>query len=1329
MIHSINRFITDFANLFVDGHSQHGGETMLIEEHVKKHPYVNLTDNDIEKVNFDDRKMKYLMKNPEILGYEPIFGKYIGTQIYELNQFAKYLSDTHVENVLNTFYKISDNGTFVPDRKTQILGFMIQSGYYCDWMYMIFDIFKNILNKNDELRKFNKKILDMPEIKGQILRMINHSEEYKCIMNCIELIIENTELENIKNGLSECRIQLNRLLQLDTKDDDIYEELNDIYNRIFKYTKKGLKKDKRNIAGLTLFIESIIRTISHNEALKEEQIAILKETCTTTGYRCVSIHIDNIYDKLDYKLSSNRKKLEDLSINVIQALILNSMRINVYPPFMITGMLSGYYFETTKLYYKDEYFDMFNIYVKNVKRVMDDKYIDMKRNEYEYTRYKRYVENANIRTMSLDKINLYSEVSKATYHGIKFSACMETAILNLVRVLSSVGVKPKDEKYKLLLEIRNPQEQIDTITLYLAEDERLKSHMVKADHELNATKLAVISTLKIIYDIKSDMNSVTNVFAHLNSDIEINNETDKSITFKINNTGLTFSYNGQHGVIKYDIKHMNSKCLYDEVTITNNELEISYKYITQNMDMYFIYKKRSKGDNIFTKARYKTIPYLKEDKIFQSPLDSLNVDNYSQKYIYCDDLEYVATNLKLIEYGRVYLDILLNKECVLNENINKIDSKTTDIIIVLIGNNMRTIKQNYSTKRFESSSEKEVNLREKKIQKYKLRKNYMSKILDVQEMYNIPLINKNVLNTFPVMIMNMEISMSMDMGVLTKFDDNVSAMFEMLNDLDLEYDEKTLGLYTILPKLQKIVLLYEKNKNSVKYDGDLLDDVLNFHRQYFIDEILTIMDTYGYKFTKETLNMLYNSQFISDMYFLKIFENISELENVSDYYNNYTLELAFSQISAERRKKLLELEEKHGKKYDEKTITHIIQNFKYNNMRGFDFNTFLAELLELIEFTKDNKSYPKNFVGLVLKHIGNYRITTNLENYMKIYNMLKANANIYTPENIGYVYLTNSLEEVHEYHRQLHIEYDDLENMYYTDFVYDGDMRNINGLDILQNVYNYTLVKQIIDITLHHLSNDTQYTAFLLRMLCRKKLVCTNCENGKFNEHDEQHLLNYIIETNNSKFNMVEKPFERYCNWMLSRSNILNTIDIIMKHYGTEYSNYIIPCILFVLKRMPYDKGLVNMPIIKTMILKIIDYLTPTKRTAFIFDILNMDYQNYSKNTEIRTEISESINRIIDEHECDYVFNIHVMENIVIALRYDSDLAIKIFDKIKTDELEYNEDLDSKLRNVYRRDLSDCENCTYIRTYLTRNNYMNPSTHTDTPPVKRRFGRRFGQRR
>lgn len=184
-----------------------------------------------------------------------------------------------------------------------------------------------------------------------------------------------------------------------------------------------------------------------------------------------------------------------------------------------------------------------------------------------------------------------------------------------------------------------------------------------------------------------------------------------------------------------------------------------------------------------------------------------------------------------------------------------------------------------------------------------------------------------------------------------------------------------------------------------------------------------------------------------------------------------------------------------------------------------------------------------------------------------------------------------------------------------------------------------------------------------------------------------------------------------------------------MKHYGTEYSNYIIPCILFVLKRMPYDKGLVNMPIIKTMILKIIDYLTPTKRTAFIFDILNMDYQNYSKNTEIRTEISESINRIIDEHECDYVFNIHVMENIVIALRYDSDLAIKIFDKIKTDELEYNEDLDSKLRNVYRRDLSDCENCTYIRTYLTRNNYMNPSTHTDTPPVKRRFGRRFGQRR
>ena len=51
MIHSINRFITDFANLFVDGHSQHGGETMLIEEHVKKHPYVNLTDNDIEKVN------------------------------------------------------------------------------------------------------------------------------------------------------------------------------------------------------------------------------------------------------------------------------------------------------------------------------------------------------------------------------------------------------------------------------------------------------------------------------------------------------------------------------------------------------------------------------------------------------------------------------------------------------------------------------------------------------------------------------------------------------------------------------------------------------------------------------------------------------------------------------------------------------------------------------------------------------------------------------------------------------------------------------------------------------------------------------------------------------------------------------------------------------------------------------------------------------------------------------------------------------------------------------------------------------------------------------
>ncbi len=181
-------------------------------------------------------------------------------------------------------------------------------------------------------------------------------------------------------------------------------------------------------------------------------------------------------------------------------MILNSMRINVYPPFMITGMLSGYYFETTKLYYKDEYFDMFEIYEKNVKRVMDDKYIDMQRNEYKYTRYKRYIEKNNIRIISLNKINLYSEVSKATYNGILFPACAETAILNLVRVLNSIGVKPKNEKYKLLLEIENPQKQIDTIVLYFANEEKLKSHLVKADHELNSNKNAMISTLKIIYE-------------------------------------------------------------------------------------------------------------------------------------------------------------------------------------------------------------------------------------------------------------------------------------------------------------------------------------------------------------------------------------------------------------------------------------------------------------------------------------------------------------------------------------------------------------------------------------------------------------------------------------------------------------------------------------------------------------------------------------------------------------------------------------------------------------------------------------------------------------
>lgn len=823
------------------------------------------------------------------------------------------------------------------------------------------------------------------------------------------------------------------------------------------------------------------------------------------------------------------------------------------------------------------------------------------------------------------------------------------------------------------------------------------------------------------YDIQSDVNSITDILTHLNPDIEINNETDESITFKANNIGLTLSYNEQHSVIKYDIKHMNSKCLYDEVTIVNNKLEISYIYITQNMDMYFTCTQRYTGKNIFTISKSITIPYLTEDKTFQSPLDSLNYNDYSQKYIYCDDLEYVATNLKLIKYGRVYLDILLNKESALNTNINKTDSKTTDIIMVLIGNHMRTIKKDHMERRPKLSPEE---AREKKIHKYKLMKYYMSKILVVQEMYNITLINNNILNTLSLMLNRMPKMLSM------KIANNISTIFKMLYNLDLKYDEKTLGLYTTIPTLQKLVLQYEEIKNSVKYDGDLLDGVLNCQCRYFIgEEILKIMDTYGYKFTINTLNILYKAYFIEDRYFWKIFENIQKLENIYDYYNNYTLELAFSQISAERRKKLLELEEKHGKKYDEKTITHIVQHFRYNNQVRikFKFDEFVTKLSELIEFTKDNKLYPRNFVGLILCHVGNYRTITNLEDYMKIYNMLKANVNIYIPENIGYVYLTNSSEEVHEYYRQLHIKYNDVENIYYTDFVYDGDIYNRNGLDILQNVYNYELVKQIIDITLHHLSNDTQYTAFLLRMLCRKEDICKNCENCEYNKDDEQRLLNYIIETNNSKFNMVEKPFERYGKWMLlNKSNILNTIDIIMKHYGTEYSNYMIPHILSVFEEMPTDdKELVNMPIIKTIILKMIGYLNPTKRTTFIFNILNIHYPGYVKTTKIRAEIRELINRIIDEHEYDYVFNIHVMENIVIALKYYSDLAIKIFNKIKTDELEYNEELDSKLQNVYRRALRDCDNCADIRTYLTSNNYMNPSTHVDTNPGKSRFGERI----
>jgi hypothetical protein len=1341
----LNGIIRKMNGKINGGMRQTGGDTVLIDEKMKENPYINLTEEKIFTTDFRDDEMKYIIKNPELLGYEPLFGNHIREKIYKLYKFAEYLDDKVIMKVLNTFYKMQDNGSYLPDRKTQILGFLVQSGYYSEWMYMVFDIFINTLNENTELDEFNKEIINNIELANIIKRKMGESVEYKCILICMEIIIEKTNLNNIREGLKICEEVLEEL-----KKDDKLEggELEKLYMIVRSYSGKELKKISRDREGVIKYVVNMIGINKEKIKLTEKKIEELEIKCDKRGHKCNSIHEEKIYDKMEYKtITTIIKKMEELTINVIRGMILNSMRINVYPAFMISGLLSGYYFDTVKLYYTDEnHEEMYEIYKENVRKMIDKKYMGMRRNEYEYTHIKKYFGKQSIKLMSENRINLYSEVSKAKVRGIKFSACMEVAILNLIRVLKTGGTEPKNEKYKEIMEYEDAKKQIDSIALLFAEEESLKKHLVRVDHELNATNGTLIDVMSVIYDIPK-MENVSRVLLHLNRNIGIIMETEKMIKFKIGNTILIFSYDGGHGVIKYDEADMYSKCIFDE-TILDDKSNISYILMRKNRNIYRggRYQKEKIFDGNSNDNGYRLDCKENSERLL-SQLDGIDYEEYCNKYVYCNDMKYVKTNLMLIEYEKEYLD---NK--ILNGEIfdNQFDEYTSGYILLLVGYNfykddeyeiseerkryrMREELMRKRTKEERESEEKEMEERNKKEKRRlkKIREEYLEGIIKKQKRSGVAIINKNVLNIIPYMIKNPNGLEMMDIIC------NLSEHLEQFVKLDLSYDEETLSRYIVHKKFYKLVVNYEEYIGEVKYGGQLLDNTLqNSFTLHSLEVILETMDKYGYKFTKDTMNMLFNvSLMISDREFDKIFEEIKNSKNVGEYYNDTTLELAF-ESNVNYLKKLLELENEYGKKYEEKTINKIAKKFMKNKQKIFEYDVFIEKMGLLIEYVREEpEKIPKNFVSSILDCVGNYRLVTNLEQYMRVYEMLKNNFNIYVPENIAYVYLTNSIKEVNEYYNKIGLDYDSVMDIYCEDFIYDG-VSKVDGIDILQGVYKYELVKKIIKITKYYMKTDEQYTALLLRMLCRKEIVSKKC--GSESEYDvklENDLLKYIIDTNKEEFKLAELPFNRYVNWLISSMKIMEKMDIVFENYGEEFMEYIKPQMIFWIRNASRGSKVDEIEyvnVILKIILKGIGYLSPRSRTNLITKLINI--LEYNDHVGVLERIIETVDEILDKYEYEYIFDKDVLVELISNIsKCKVGIVNKIFNKIKTESIEYDKETDKKIFLIYDEKLKYIvKDCKELEKYLKENKYLSDEEMRKMKEdyrminLKRGFGRRAG---